>query len=100
MGKFIREAVSKGVLIATEGFGPSTKDDVRMRLKQGKISVTDGPFAESKEAIGGFAVMQVKSKEEILEWTRRFLAIAGDGEAEVRQLVDMSPIEMSTGKKS
>jgi hypothetical protein len=64
----------------------------------GKLSVIDGPFTETKEVIGGFAVMQVKSRDEMLEWTKRFLAIAGDGEADVRQLFDMSQIEMA-GKR-
>ena len=95
MGRYIEEAVKAGVLLATEGFGPSTPADARVRRTKGKISVTDGPFTEAKEAIGGFAIMQVKSRQEMLEWTRRFLDIAGDGESEVRQLFDMSPIEMA-----
>jgi hypothetical protein len=95
MGKFIGEALQAGVLLATEGFGESTKADARVRLERGKLSVTDGPFSETKEVIGGFAVMQVKSREEMLDWTKRFLLIAGDGESEVRQLFDLSPIEMA-----
>jgi hypothetical protein len=51
--------------------------------------VTDGPFAETKELIAGFALLQVKSKPEAIEWTKRFLAVAGDGESEVRLLHDM-----------
>jgi hypothetical protein len=94
MGKFIHEAVQKGVLIATEGFGPSGPNDAKMRLARGKIAITDGPFSEAKEVIGGFALMQTSTRAEMLEWTRRFLAIAGEGEAEIRQLFDMSPIEM------
>ena len=95
MGKFINEAVAAGVLLATEGFGPSTKADARVRLTDGRFSVTDGPFTETKEVIGGFALMQVSSREEMLEWTKRFLSIVGGGESEVRRLFDMSPIEMS-----
>jgi hypothetical protein len=94
MGAFIQEAVQAGVLLATEGFGPSTPSDVRLTLRDGQFSLTDGPFAESKEAIGGFAIMQLPSREQMLDWTRRFLQIAGEGESEVRQLYDMSPIEM------
>jgi hypothetical protein len=93
MGKFINEALAAGVLVATEGFGPSQPADVKIRLSQGTYTTTDGPFSEAKEVIGGFAIMQVKSREEVVEWTRRFLAIAGDGEAEVRQLFEMSPID-------
>jgi len=95
MGKFIGEALSAGVLLATEGFGESTKADARILLENGKLQVVDGPFTEAKEVIGGFAVMQVKTREEMLDWTKRFLKIAGDGEADIRALFDMSPIEMA-----
>jgi hypothetical protein len=52
--------------------------------------VTDGPFTEAKELIGGFAILQAKSKEEAIELTRRFLDVAGDGECEIRQLYEAS----------
>jgi hypothetical protein len=94
MGAFIQEALQAGVLLATEGFGPSTPSDVKLTLSEGQFSVTDGPFTETKEAIGGFAIMQLPSRQQMLDWTKRFLKIAGDGESEVRQLYDMSPIEM------
>ena len=93
MGKFIDEAVKAGVLLATEGFGPSTKADARVRLADGQLTVTDGPFAEAKEVIGGFAIMQAETRAELIEWTKRFLLIAGDGESEIRHLHDMSPID-------
>ena len=93
MGKYLEEAVKAGVLLATEGFGPSSRSDAKMTLAKGEISIVDGPFAETKEAIGGFAIMQTRSREEMLEWTRRFLFIAGDGESEVRLLHDMSPLD-------
>jgi hypothetical protein len=93
MGKYLQEAVKAGVLLATEGFGPSAKDDAKVKLSQGTFSITDGPFAETKEAIGGFALMQTRTREEMLEWTRRFLVIAGDGESEIRLLHDMSPLD-------
>ena len=95
MARFIDEALRSGVLLATEGFGPSSKADARIRLARGQFAVTDGPFTETKEVIGGFAIMQVASRDEMFDWTKRFLQIAGDGESEVRQLFDMSPIEMS-----
>ena len=60
-----------------------------MRLDGGKFSVTDGPFPETKELIAGFALLQVKSKPEAIEWTKRFLTVAGEGESEVRLLHDM-----------
>lgn len=94
MGAFIAETVRAGVLLATEGFGPSCASDFRVRQDRGKLSVTDGPFTEAKEVIGGFAIMQVKSREEMLEWTRRFLEVAGDGEAEIHQLSDQAPLDM------
>jgi hypothetical protein len=52
--------------------------------------VTDGPFTETKEVVGGFALMQAKTKEEMIEWTKRFLQVAGDGECEIRQLYEPS----------
>jgi hypothetical protein len=87
MGKLINEMAEAGVLLGTEGCMPISKGAV-VRKAQGKISVTDGPYIETKELIGGFALVQVNSKDEAIEWTKRFLEIAGDGESEVRQLWD------------
>jgi hypothetical protein len=85
MGRLIEEMVSAGVLLATEGCQPSAKG-ARVRQSDGRITVTDGPFTESKELIAGFALIQVKSKDEAIEWTKRFLEVAGDGESEIRQV--------------
>lgn len=93
MGRYIQEAVAAGVLLATEGFGPSQAEDARMRRAGGQITVVDGPFAETKEAIGGFAILQTRTRDEMLEWTRRFMQIAGDGESEIRLLHPMSPLD-------
>jgi hypothetical protein len=87
MGAFIEEMARSGVLLATDGLLPSSKG-ARVRRSKGKVSVTDGPFTESKELIAGFAILQVESKAEAIELTKRFLAIAGDGESEVRQMHD------------
>ena len=87
MGTLIDEMTKAGVLLATEGCLPSAKG-ARVRLSRGKVTVTDGPFTESKELVAGFALFQVSSKAEAIEWTKRFLAVAGDGESEVRQLYD------------
>src|SRR4051794_4047299 len=76
MGNLIQEMTEKGVLLATEGCLPS-KMGARVRLSKGKITVTDGPFTETKEVVGGFALFEVKSKEEAIEWTKRFIKIAG-----------------------
>ncbi|HJS56622.1 MAG TPA: YciI family protein, partial [Vicinamibacteria bacterium] len=63
MGQFIEEMAKSGVLLATDGLLPSSKG-ARVRLSKGKLSVTDGPFTESKELIAGFAIVQTKSKAE------------------------------------
>ena len=89
MGKLIEEMTKAGVLLATEGCLPSALG-ARVRRSGEKLTVTDGPFAEAKEVIGGFALLQAKSKEEAIELTKRFLKVAGDGECEVRQVFDPS----------
>jgi hypothetical protein len=98
MGKFMAEAVRAGVLLATDGISPSGSSDVLVRRAHGNYSVTDGPFTEAKEVIGGFAIMEVKSRDELLEWTRRFMAIAGDGECEIHKLADASPLDQLKAK--
>ena len=85
MGELIGEMTQAGVLLATEGCQPSAKG-FRVRLSNGKFSVTDGPFTETKELIAGFALIKVDSKDEALRWCRRFLEVAGDGESEIRLL--------------
>ena len=87
MGKLIGEMAQAGVLITTEGCQESS-NGARVRRSGGKMTVTDGPFTESKEVIGGFALLQVASKEEAIAWTKRFLEVAGDGESEIRQMYD------------
>jgi len=87
MGKFVEESFKSGVLLATEGLQPSSKG-ARIRLSNGKLSVTDGPFTESKELIAGYALIQAKSKAEAIELTKRFLQVAGDGETEIRQVFE------------
>ena len=85
MGKFMEESFKSGVLLSAEGC-MSSASGARVRLAGGKIAITDGPFTESKELIGGFAIIQAASKKEAIEITKQFLSIAGDGETEVRQL--------------
>jgi len=88
MGKLIDEMTRSGVLISTAGLRP-TAEGVRVRLRRGKLFVTDGPFTETKEVIGGYAVLEAKSKQDAIELTKRFLRIHGaqwDLECEVRQL--------------
>jgi hypothetical protein len=87
MGKLIEEAMKAGWLIATEGCLPSAAG-ARVRLADGKFLVTDGPFAETKEVIGGFAIIRANSKQEAIEHTKYFLQVAGGGETEIRQLYE------------
>jgi hypothetical protein len=87
MGKFIEEMAKSGVLLATDGLQPSSKG-ARVRLSGGKLTVTDGPFTETKELVAGFAIVQVKSKTEAIELAERFLKLAGDGESEIRLMHD------------
>jgi len=88
MGKLIDEMTKEGTLIRTAGLR-STKEGFRVRSRHGKLLMTDGPFTESKEAIGGYAVLEATSKEHAIELTKRFLAVHGDEwdvECEVRPL--------------
>jgi hypothetical protein len=87
MGKLIEEAMKGGWLLATEGCLPSALG-ARVRLSDGKITVTDGPFTEAKELVGGLAILQANSKAEAIEMARQFLRVAGDGECELRQLYE------------
>ena len=87
MGKLIDKFSKSGHLLGTEGCLPS-KHGVRVRRDGGKITVSDGPFTEAKEVVGGFALLQASSKEEIIALTKEFLDAAGDGECEVRLLYD------------
>jgi hypothetical protein len=83
MGKFIEEMTKAGVLLATGGLDP---EGIHIKSSGGKITVTDGPFAEAKEAVVGFALIDVRSKEEAIEHSKRFWSIVGDGEGEIRQV--------------
>jgi hypothetical protein len=89
MGKLIEEMTSAGVLLATEGCLPSAKG-ARVRRSDGKLTVTDGPFTESKELVAGFALLEAESKAQAIELTKRFLEVAGEGECELRQVAEAS----------
>jgi hypothetical protein len=89
MGKLIEEGMKKGWLLATEGCLPSALG-ARVRQSAGQVTVTDGPFAETKELVGGFAILKVTSKKEAIELARKFLQVAGEGECELRQLYEAS----------
>jgi len=84
MGKFIGEAMQAGVLVATGTLQPR---GTRLKLFGGKFTVTDGPFIELKELLGGWALLRVKSLDEAIEWSKRFLTIVGEGESEIVQVI-------------
>ena len=89
MDKLIGELTSTGQLVSTAGLRP-TSEGVRVRLQRGgRLTAVDGPFTETKEVIGGYAILEAQSKAEAVELTRRFLKVHGtdwDVECEVRQL--------------
>ena len=100
MARYHEELAKAGVLLDATGLQPSAKG-WRIKYSGGKRTVVDGPFSESKELIAGYTLIQVKSREEAMEWARRFPAPFGDGrdgEIEVRQLYepeDFGPSESS-----
>ncbi|WP_214105891.1 YciI family protein [Acrocarpospora catenulata] len=83
MGKFVEEMTKAGVLLATGGLDPV---GTRFTSSGGEVTVTDGPFTEAREAIVSFALIEVRSKEEAIEITRRFWKIAGDGVGGMQQV--------------
>src|SRR6516165_4257351 len=87
MGKLIEEGMKAGWLLSTEGCLPSNLG-ARVRKSNGKVTVTDGPFTESTEVVGGFAILKANSKQEAIELTKNFLSLVGEGECELRQLYD------------
>jgi hypothetical protein len=95
MGKFAEQSMKDGVLVDTAGLHPS-RDASILRLERGEISVTDGPFTETKEIIGGYAIIQAKDKADVMRVAREFMELhrkhwpGFEGECEVRQLFDQS----------
>lgn len=88
MGKLMEEQMAAGKLIRTAGLRPSS-EGIRIRNRHGEFSQVDGPFTESKEIVGGYAILEADSREEIVELIERFLAVHGndwDVECEVRPL--------------
>jgi hypothetical protein len=93
MGRFNEELVKAGVMLDGEGLQASSKG-ARVKFSGGKPTVVDGPFAESKELIAGYWIIQAKSREEAIEWARRVPFV--DGEIEVRQVFeteDFAPVD-------
>ena len=94
MGEFVSESFKSGILKDTAGLQP-TSEGFRVRSRGGRLAVTDGPFAETKEVVGGYALVEVASREEALKVARQFMDLhrvhwpVFDGECEVRPLEDM-----------
>jgi hypothetical protein len=87
MGKLIEEAMKSGWLLGTEGCLPSVLG-ARVRRDGDKLTVTDGPFTESKEVVGGFAILKADSKAEAIQLAKNFLSVVGEGECELRQIFE------------
>jgi len=93
MGKFNEELVKAGVMLAGEGLHPSSRG-VRIRFSAGKRNVVDGPFAETKELVAGFWLLQTKTREECIEWIKRAPFMAGE-EVEIRQVYEAEEFAVS-----
>ena len=92
MGKYNKELMQAGVLVDLSGLQPTSKG-ARVKFSGGKTTVVDGPFAETKELIGGYWIIDVKSKAEAIEWAKRVPAPHGEdqeGEIEVRQFYEFT----------
>jgi len=85
MGALVEEMVNAGVIIATDGLKPSSEGK-RVKLENGKLTVIDGPFTESKELIASYAVIECPTIEDAVRHTARFLEVLGKGECEVRPI--------------
>ena len=79
----MEEANAAGVIVATGGIAP-TAMGAKISLKDGEFTVVDGPFAEAKELVGGWALMECRDLAEAIEWSKRFVSVLGEGEVRVR----------------
>lgn len=91
MGEYLEEGMKAGVFVAGEGLHPSVKG-ARVKFSGGKPRVIDGPFGETKELVAGYSILEVASKEEAIEWIKRWPTVDGDGEVEIeiRQMYEAS----------
>jgi hypothetical protein len=96
MGKLIEDMAKDGTLISTDGLQSSSKG-ARVRRSNGKTTVTDGPFTETKEIVGGYAIVEAKSKKHAIELAKRFLEVVGEGESEVRLMHDAAAFDANAG---
>jgi hypothetical protein len=98
MGKYNEELGKAGVLLALDGLTPPATMSARVTFKGGKSKVTDGPFPEAKEVVGGYWIIQVKSREEALEWASRIPG-SDDEMVEVRRMFDLADFDPETQKE-
>jgi hypothetical protein len=93
IGEFMEESVKSGVLLAGEGVRPSSYGARVTISDDGKATVTDGPFAEAKELIAGFAILDCKSRDEAIEHAKRWAQVSGSTKIDVRQVAEFSDFE-------
>lgn len=98
MARYNEELANAGVMVAGEGLQPSSRG-ARVRFSKGKPAVTDGPFAETKELVAGYTMIRVGSKQEAIDWARRWPPMDGNGEVELelRQVFELEDFEQSEG---
>jgi hypothetical protein len=95
--QLVQEAAKAGCMMVEAGGLLPTASGARVRISNGKLTVTDGPFTEAKEVVGGYAIFNVKTKADMMEWTTRFMDLhkkhmpGWNGECEIRQLAEMGP---------
>jgi hypothetical protein len=93
--QLVQEAAKAGCMMVEAGGLLPTASGARVRISNGKLTVTDGPFTEAKEVVGGYAIFNVKTKADMMEWTTRFMDLhkkhmpGWNGECEIRQLAEM-----------
>jgi hypothetical protein len=95
MGKLVEEGFKAGWLLATEGCLPSAMG-ARVRCENNQMIVTDGPFTETKEVVGGFAILKANSRAEAIQLAKDFLQFTGEGECELRQLYEAEECAATT----
>ena len=100
MGKLISEMSNAGVLVRTDGLQHSSRG-ARVRITDdGKFSITDGPFTESKEVVGGYAIIDVPSLADAIEWTKKFLKVVGRGASEIRLMHEQAAFDVDPTQPS
>jgi hypothetical protein len=92
IGQYMQEAAMSGVLLTGEGVAPSS-EGARLEIADGNVRVIDGPFAEAKELIAGFAILEVRSLEEAVEHARKWALVVGTGRVDVRRVMEVSDFQ-------